>query len=154
MSYQSLYLQKRMSAQDAIGVIKNGDTIVVPTAVGEPPALLTALTEARHRFHDVRVSQILPVRKYGYLDPQTAAHVRHVAYFFSGVTRPGGQEGWVDYIPAHFSEIPVLLERGLLAADVVVSMASPMDEHGYFSLSLGADYTMAALAKARAVAEG
>jgi acyl-CoA hydrolase len=30
-------------------------------------------------------------------------------------------------------------------------MASPMDEHGYFSLSLGADYTMAAIRKARAV---
>jgi len=30
-------------------------------------------------------------------------------------------------------------------------MASPMDAHGYFSLSLGADYTMASLAKARAV---
>ena len=30
-------------------------------------------------------------------------------------------------------------------------MASPMDEHGYFSLSLGADYTMAAVENARAV---
>ena len=28
-------------------------------------------------------------------------------------------------------------------------MASAMDEHGYFSLSLGPDYTMAAIAKAR-----
>ncbi|MBP6617881.1 MAG: 4-hydroxybutyrate CoA-transferase, partial [Burkholderiaceae bacterium] len=36
-------------------------------------------------------------------------------------------------------------------AEVVFSMASPMDAHGYFSLSLGADYTMAAVAKARAV---
>jgi len=34
---------------------------------------------------------------------------------------------------------------------VVFSMASPMDAHGYFSLSLGADYTMAAVARARAV---
>jgi acyl-CoA hydrolase len=38
-----------------------------------------------------------------------------------------------------------------MPADVVFSMASPMDAHGYFSLSLGADYTMAAVAKARAV---
>ena len=30
-------------------------------------------------------------------------------------------------------------------------MASPMDAHGYFALSLGADYTMAAVARARAV---
>jgi acyl-CoA hydrolase len=38
MSVQALYQQKRMSAADAIRVVKNGDTIVVPTAVGEPPA--------------------------------------------------------------------------------------------------------------------
>jgi len=34
---------------------------------------------------------------------------------------------------------------------VVFSMASPMDEEGYFALGLAADYTMAAVAKARAV---
>ncbi|MEO7106116.1 MAG: 4-hydroxybutyrate CoA-transferase, partial [Rhodoferax sp.] len=151
MSNQSLYEQKRMSAVDAMGLVHNGDTIVVPSGVGEPPALLTALSEVRHRFEDVRVSQILPIRKYGYFDPDTASHVRHIAYFFSGISRPGGQEGWVDYIPSYFSEIPVLLERGLLAADVVFSIASPMDEHGYFSLSLGTDYTMAALARSRVV---
>jgi acyl-CoA hydrolase len=151
MSNQSLYEQKRMSAVDAMGLVHNGDTIVVPSGVGEPPALLTALSEVRHRFEDVRVSQILPIRKYGYFDPDTASHVRHIAYFFSGISRPGGQEGWVDYIPSYFSEIPALLERGLLAADVVFSIASPMDEHGYFSLSLGTDYTMAALARARVV---
>ncbi len=38
-----------------------------------------------------------------------------------------------------------------MPADVVFALASPMNEQGYFALSLGADYTMAALAKARAV---
>jgi antitoxin (DNA-binding transcriptional repressor) of toxin-antitoxin stability system len=69
MSVQSLYQQKRMSAADAVRVVRNGDTIVVPTAVGEPPALLTALSEQRRDFRDVKVSQILPLRKYGYFDP-------------------------------------------------------------------------------------
>ena len=151
MSNQTLYQQKRMSAADAIGVVINGDTIVVPTAVGEPPALLTALSEARREFRNVRISQILPVRKYGYFDPETTDHVRHIAYFFSGVSRPGGQEGWVDFIPAYFSELPDLFQRKLIPADVVFSMASPMDEHGFFSLSLAPDYTMAAIEQARAV---
>jgi acyl-CoA hydrolase len=38
-----------------------------------------------------------------------------------------------------------------MPADVVFSMASPMDEHGFFSLALAADYTMAAIEKAHAV---
>lgn len=151
MSNQDLYQRKRMSAADAVRQVRDGDTIIVPTGVGEPPALLTALSEQRRDFHDVKVAQILAMRKYGYIDRETAQHVRHVAFFYGGATRAGGQEGWIDFIPNYFSEIPVQIERGQIPADVVFSMASPMDSHGYFALSLGADYTMAAVAKVRAV---
>ena len=151
MSVQNLYQQKRVSADDAIGQVRNGDFIIVPTGVGEPPTLLSTLSEQRRRFHDVKVGQILAVRKYGYFDPETTAHVRHVAFFFGAASRAGGQEGWIDFIPSYFSEMPSLIERGQISADVVFAMASPMNEQGYFSLSLGADYTMAAIAKARAV---
>ncbi|MER2537723.1 MAG: acetyl-CoA hydrolase/transferase C-terminal domain-containing protein [Azonexus sp.] len=151
MSVKALYQQKRMSAADAIRVVKNGDTIVIPTAVAEPPALLTALSEARRDFRGVQISQILPVRKYAYFDPETVENIRHTAYFFSGVTRAGGAEGWVDFIPAYFSEMPALIKRDQIPANVVFSLASPMDEYGYFSLSLGPDYTMAAIEKSHAV---
>lgn len=151
MDVQALYQQKRMNPSDAIASVRDGDTIIVPTGVGEPPALLTALSEQKTRYRDVKVSQILALRKYGYLDPASAEHVRHVAFFFGGATRPGGQAGWVDYVSNYFSEIPSFIERGQYPADVVFTMASPMDEHGYFSLSLAADYTMAAVKKARAV---
>lgn len=151
MSHQSLYQQKRVGAADAIRHVRNGDMIMVPTGVGEPPSLLTALSEQRHGFLDVKVAQILAMRKYAYIDPATTQHVRHVALFFGGATRAGGQEGWIDFIPNYFSEIPAQIERGLIPADVVFSMASPMDADGWLSLSLGTDYTMAAVAKARAV---
>jgi acyl-CoA hydrolase len=151
MDLQALYQEKLVTPADAIACVKNGDTIVVPTGVGEPPALLTALSDARRNYRDVTVSQILALRKYGYIDPETRDHVRHTAYFFGGATRPGGQAGWVDFIPNYFAELPQLIERGLSPADVVFTMASPMDEHGYFALSLAADYTMAAVKKARAI---
>jgi acyl-CoA hydrolase len=151
MTAQTLYNTKRGTPEDAIDLIKDGDFIIVPTGVGEPPSLLTALSEQRRRFHDVKVAQILAVRKFGYLDPQTVDHVRHVAFFYGAATRAGGKDGWVDFIPSYFSEMPSQIERGQIPADVVFSMASPMDENGYFSLSLGADYTMAAVAKARVV---
>ena len=151
MSFNQQYLEKRQSADDAVRLVKNGDTIVVPTGAAETPKLLAALSEQRREFFDVKVSQILPIRKHGYFDPETTQHIRHVAYFFGPASRPGGQDGLVDYIPANFSELPTLIRRGLSPSDVVFSMASPMDEHGYFSLGLAADYTMAAIEKARAV---
>jgi acyl-CoA hydrolase len=151
MSFPPQYLQRRTSAAEAVRLVRDGDFIIVPTGVGEPPTLLTALSEQRRDFHDVKVAQILAVRKYGYIDPATRDHVRHLALFYGAASRPGGQEGWIDFIPNYFSEIPQLIERGQIGADVVFAMASPMDAHGYFSISLGADYTMAAIAKARAV---
>ncbi|MDL9999532.1 acetyl-CoA hydrolase/transferase C-terminal domain-containing protein [Variovorax sp. J22P240] len=151
MSPREIYKQRRTSAAEAVRHVRNGDFIVVPTGVGEPPTLLTALSEQRLDFRDVKVGQILALRKYGYIDPATVDHVRHIAYFFGGATREGGQAGWIDFIPNYFSEIPMQIERGLMPADVVFSMASPMDDEGFFALSLGADYTMAAVAKARAV---
>ncbi|MCP9758050.1 acetyl-CoA hydrolase/transferase family protein [Aquitalea sp. S1-19] len=146
-----LYRQKQLGAADALGWVKDGDSIIVPTAASEPPELLTALGEARRKFRDVKVYQLLGLGNYGYYDPETTDHVRHVAYFLSGTTRKPCQEGWADLVPNHFSEIPRMIKRGELPADVLFALASPMDEHGYFSLSLGADYAMAAVERARAI---
>ena len=146
-----LYQAKRTDAAGALAHLQDQDMIIVPTGVGEPPALLTALSEARTRWQGIRVAQILAMRKYGYFEQDTARHVRHAALFFGGASRGGGQGGWCDFIPNYFSEIPTLIERGLLPADVVFAMASSMNAQGFFSLSLGTDYTMAAVAKARVV---
>jgi acyl-CoA hydrolase len=148
---QEQYQSKRSTAEQALEHLRDGDMIIVPTGVGEPPTLLTALSEHRRRFRDIRVAQILAMRKYGYFEQDTAQHVRHAALFFGGASRSGGQAGWCDFIPNYFSEIPMLIERGLMPADVVFAMASPMNAQGFFSLSLGTDYTMAGVAKARAV---
>ena len=149
--YAAQYAGKRMSASDAVQHVRDGDFIIVPSGAGEPPTLLTELSEQRRRFRDVKVSQILALRKYGYFDCDTVQHVRHVALFFGGASRAAGQAGWADFIPAYFSELPSLIERAQIPSDVVFSMASPMNEQGWFSLSLGADYTMAAVQQARAV---
>jgi len=145
------YQAKLGSPTDTLELLRDGDMIIVPSGVGEPPALLSELSAQRTRFHGIRVAQILALRKFAYFDQNSAQHVRHAALFFGGASRASGQGGWCDFIPNHFSEIPTLIERGLMPADVVFAMASPMDEHGMFALSLGTDYTMAAVAKARAV---
>jgi acyl-CoA hydrolase len=145
------YRQKLRTAHDAVSEVHDGDVIVVPTGVGEPPALLTALSERRREFNGVCVSQILPIAPFGYFDPATAEHVRHVAYFLGGASRAGAKAGWIDTLAANFSELPQLIRRGLTPADVVFTVVSPMDDHGYFSLGVAADYTMAAIERAKAV---
>ena len=60
-SPQNLYSQKLTSPADAMRLVRDGDSIIVPTGAGEPPALLTALSEQRRNFQDVKVRQIPPV---------------------------------------------------------------------------------------------
>ena len=151
VSVQDLYERKRATAWDAVRLVRDGEQVVVPISAGEPPTLLTALSERRREFRDVTVAQMLAMRRYGYFDPETAQHVRHVSMFFGGASRPGGQERWVDFIPNNFSEMPAMIERGEVACDVVFALASPMDADGNLALGLSPDYTMAAVRRARAV---
>jgi acyl-CoA hydrolase len=90
------YQEKRRLAEEAVRLVRNGQTIVVPTGVGEPPTLLAALAAQRREFLGVTVAQLLPLRKFDYFDPATVEHVRHLSYFFSAATRSGGQAGWID----------------------------------------------------------
>ena len=122
MSVQDLYKSKLASPHDAVQLVHDGDQVIVPASAGEPPTLLAALSECRHDFRNVTVAQMLAVRRYGYLDPATVEHVRHVSLFFGEASRPGGREGWIDFIPNCFSEVPTMIERGCIAADVVFAL--------------------------------
>src|SRR5664279_1417943 len=124
MHVQAMYDERRQEPADAVRAVRDGDTIVVPIGVGEPPALLRALSERRRDLRGVTVFQLLPLVKAGYFDPETTEHVRHSSAFLGGPSRPAVNEGWADYCPAHFSEIPELIRRGLLPSDVVFAHAS------------------------------
>jgi acyl-CoA hydrolase len=76
---QQMYQSKRGSALDALDHLLDGDMIIVPTGVGEPPTLLQALSEQYQRFSDIKVAQILAMRKYGYFEQACRPHVRHAA---------------------------------------------------------------------------
>jgi acyl-CoA hydrolase len=151
MGIQEMYRERRREPADAARLVRDGETVVVPIGAGEPPALLRALAERRRELSGVTVFQLLPLRKSEYFDPDTTEHVRHCSAFLGGPNRRGVNEGWADYYPAHFSEIPGLIRGGLLSSHVVFAQVSAMDEHGFFALGLSTDYTMAAIAQARAV---
>src|SRR6476620_5393351 len=116
-----------------------GADIIVPLANGEPSAVVDALEEgaAAGRLSDVRIHQMHTLRDRPYLHGVYGDRMRHVSYFLSHVTRPAFWAGDVDLVPAHFSEVPTVLERTTKCTRVVAA-ASPPDRHGYFSLGTNA----------------
>ena len=146
---QSLYRSKLVTAAEAATRVRDGDTVLVASAVGEPPTLLQALASRRAELHDVTLSQLLPLSPQAYMALDSAPHIRHRSLFLSAAVRAGFKAGWADLVPCHFSEIPRLVRRGEQRCEVVMTMASPMDAHGYFSISLSPDFTMAAIERTR-----
>ena len=146
------YKTKLRSAHDAVGLIEDGDFVITPTGVGQPPTLLRALSDRRREFSGVKVTGILTMIELDYYDDmETQQNVRHVSCFLGGYSRAGAQGGWINYVPANYSELGSMIRKKELPCDTVMTMASPMDSHGYFSISLATDYTVAAISHARTV---
>jgi acyl-CoA hydrolase len=114
--------------------------IVVPLANGEPRTLIDALDAHAHDLTKVRVHQMHALHDHPYLHNAYGDHLRHISYFLSPVTRPAFANGDCELVPAHFSEMPLLLRRDT-KHPVVLAAASLPDRHGYVSLGTNADYT-------------
>lgn len=123
-----------------------GTDVIVPLANGEPTTLLDAIEAAADRLEGVKVHQMHAIHERGYLDGRHGDRLRHVSYFLSHVTRPHYHSGGLDLVPAHFSEVPLVLRHNC-ERPLLVAAASPPDRHGYFSLGTNADYVAPFLGK-------
>ncbi len=130
---------KKMTIDQLLDLIRDGDDLIVPIANGEPQVLLDALEARAHRYRGVRIHQMHALKERPYIRGAYPGQLRHVSYFLSGATRQAYAEGACDLVPNHFHEVPRLL-RETTKTSFVLAAASPMDEHGYFSLGTQADY--------------
>jgi len=71
--------------------------------------------------------------------------------FIGDNCRDAVNDGRGDFIPIFFSEIPLLFERGLKKVDVALVTVSPPDNHGYCTLSVSVDVSLAAVQTAKHV---
>lgn len=147
--WQKMYQEKLVSAEGAAAAIESGDHIWFPVGAGEPYSFISALADRRESLKDVTTYQILPAKP-GYFDEETSQSIKHNSLFTSGASREAVQAGWSDVTPNYFHEIPRLI-REYWSADVAGAIVSPMDEHGFFSMGLGVDYTWEAIKKAKKV---
>lgn len=116
-----------------------GTDLIVPLANGEPISVLDAVEAAAEDLQDVCVHQMHALVDRGYMDGRYGDRLRHISYFLSGVTRPHQHAGNVELVPAHFSEVPLLLERSARRPLILAASSMP-DRHGFFSLGTNADY--------------
>ncbi len=129
---------KRLSSDQVIKLIPKDADIILPLTNGEPNKLLDILEENAEQLTNVKIHQMLPLKKRKYMEGAYPGKLKHVSYFLSGVNRKAFQENMVDLVPNNFHEMPEIL-RSSTNMSCILAVAAPMDEFGYFSLGTQAD---------------
>ncbi|AQQ51990.1 acetyl-CoA hydrolase/transferase family protein [Planococcus lenghuensis] len=131
-------MTKRLTPEQVIQLIEREADIIVPIANGEPIRLLDILEERASALSGVKVHQMLALKPRAYINGELE-NLTHVSYFLSGATRKVYQQAKMELVPNNFHEMPRLL-RKVTKMSMIMTVAAPMDEHGYFSLGTQADY--------------
>jgi acyl-CoA hydrolase len=134
---------------DLARYIRPGDMVVWGQGCAEPLSLTEALADQRYRVSGARcftgISQSRAVCA------ENCDHLSFHSYTAAGANRALADAGVLDILPVHYSELPGILGRGPLRADVLFISLAPAGPDGTFGLGLGADYPATLIGRARTV---
>jgi acyl-CoA hydrolase len=139
MPSQSQYKEKYISLQEAVAMIKSNQTIGVGIAGAEPVGLLTTMAERALEVENVHFWTCLPMRAYEiFKNPEMAGHIFNENWFYSFTDRAVHPEGRVSYIPNNLHQAATdKLHSTHNKLDVFWGTATPPNDEGYMSLSIG-----------------
>jgi len=133
-----------VTPQEAVSIIRSGDKVFIHTGAAAPQILVQALAD---RADELRGVQIYQLHTEGPA-PYASEHLQdsfHVHSLFTGANmRQAVQEGRADFVPVFLSDIPRLFRRGAIRLDVAILQVSPPDAHGYVTLGVSVDTSLAA----------
>lgn len=139
-----LYKSKLATPEEAVKVIKSGDTVVFHAGVCEPEVLIEAMVNRADELRDVQVIHMTSLGQAKYTLPEMEQSFRHNGLFISGPTRKAVNEGRADFTPCSYSEVPRLFRDHILPVNVFLMELTPPDSEGYCSYGLTVDYAKAA----------
>lgn len=142
---------KIMSAQEAVSIIRSGHHIYVHTAAATPERLLLALVDRAPELSDVHFYHMHIEGSAPHVKPEYAGIFIDHSFFVGPNLRKAVQNGMADYIPIFYSEIPRLLRQRIIPIDVALIQVSPPDRHGYCSLGVSVETSLAAVQSAKYV---
>jgi 4-hydroxybutyrate CoA-transferase len=134
-----------VSAEEAVAGIRSGQQIYVQAAAAAPSALLDALVARAPELEDVKVVHLHLEGPGPHLAPEMEGHFRHRALFIGRNARAAVNEGRAEYIPVFLHDCPDLFLSGLVPLDAVLINVSPPDGHGFCSLGVSVEATIAAI---------
>ncbi len=149
--YKILVMSKYVTAAEAVKVVKSGDRVYVQAAAAAPTVLTKALAERASELRNVEVCHLHTEGEAPYANPALTESFHVNSFFIGANVRHTLSAGNGSYTPVFLSELPHLFRKNVLPIDVAFIHVSPPDRHGYCSLGVSVEATIAAIEKAKIV---
>ena len=144
-------MSKYVTAEEAVKVVKSGDRIYLQAAAAAPTLLTNALADRASELRNVEICHLHVEGEARYANPELAKSFHVNSFFIGPNVRHTLAAGNGSYTPVFLSELPTLFRRKVLALSVVFIHVSPPDSHGYCSLGVSVEATLAAIESAKTV---
>lgn len=144
-------MENYVTAEEAVKVVKSGDRIYLQAAAAVPTILANALTERASELRNVEICHLHIEGEARYANPELADSFHVNSFFIGPNVRHTLKAGNGSYTPVFLSELPHLFRKNVLPLDVAFIHVSPPDKHGYCSLGVSVEATVAAIENAKIV---
>ena len=144
-------MYKIVSAENAVKVIKSNDRVYIQAAAAAPQLLMNAMTERHEELRNVEVCHLHVEGETGYANPELSDSFHVNSFFIGNNVRHTLAAGNGSYTPVFLSELPLLFKRDILPLDVALIHVSVPDKHGYCSLGVSVEASLAAIDNAKIV---
>ena len=140
-----------VSAEEAVKVIKSNNRVYIQAAAAAPQALIKAMTARHEELRNVEVCQLHTEGEAPYANPKLHASFHVNSFFIGKNVRHTLKAGNGSYTPVFLSELPLLFKRNIIDLDVALIHVSIPDKHGYCSLGVSVEASLAAIDNAKHV---
>ena len=144
-------MYKTVSAEEALKVVKSNNRVYVQAAAAAPQLLMKALAERHEELRNVEVCHLHVDGEAPYANPEYIDSFHVNSFFIGKNVRHTLKAGNGSYTPVFLSELPLLFKRNILPVDVALIHVSVPDSHGYCSLGVSVEATLAAISNAKTV---
>lgn len=138
-------MYKAVSAEEALKVVKSNDKIYIQAAAAVPTVLIKALADRHDELRNVTICQLHTEGEAPYANPEYAKSFHVNSFFIGKNVRHTLKAGNGSYTPVFLSEVPLLFKRNILDIKVALIHVSVPDKHGYCSLGVSVEATLAAI---------
>lgn len=142
---------KYVTAPEAVKVVQSNDRVYIHAAGATPNVLTKALTERASELRNVEICHLHTEGPAPYANPELAESFHVNSFFIAKNVRHTLTAGNGSYTPVFLSELPRLFRKKVVPLDVVFIHVSPPDNHGYCSLGVSVEATVAAIESAKTV---